>query len=306
MRVTWEGIIPARAGFTSPHCAWTRCSTDHPRSRGVYAKGQFDGSSKLGSSPLARGLQARLGDDAHRLRIIPARAGFTPRRFRPAPRRGDHPRSRGVYPSAVEATTARAGSSPLARGLREGLLAGVSEGGIIPARAGFTWTPKIDQVIAADHPRSRGVYTGSPLRSTPRSGSSPLARGLRERAAEVAELGGIIPARAGFTRGRRSTPSTPADHPRSRGVYGLTQEQIMEVRGSSPLARGLHRHLGITHYGGRIIPARAGFTPPSGDHPLRGSDHPRSRGVYTAPTARGGSGSGSSPLARGLRGRPAR
>ena len=49
-----------------------------------------------------------------------------------------------------------------------------------------------------------------------------------------------------------------------------------------------------------IIPARAGFTLAGSDPGDRPEDHPRSRGVYTAPRSRGGSGPGSSPLARGL------
>ena len=52
--------------------------------------------------------------------------------------REDHPRSRGVYP----------------------LTAGYSEsyGGIIPARAGFTYPLFGAGRARPDHPRSRGVY----------------------------------------------------------------------------------------------------------------------------------------------------
>ena len=71
--------------------------------------------------------------------------------------------------------------------------------------------------------------------------------------------------------------------------------------GSSPLARGLHDDADPLGDRGRIIPARAGFTPPWGrrGHGLR--DHPRSRGVYGRRRPSGLSGPGSSPLARGLR-----
>ena len=49
-------IIPARAGFTAPGPAtWSRL-TDHPRSRGVYARTCTVFPQMLGSSPLARGL----------------------------------------------------------------------------------------------------------------------------------------------------------------------------------------------------------------------------------------------------------
>ena len=51
----------------------------------------------------------------------------------------------------------------------------------------------------ADHPRSRGVYSIRVIRITEHMGSSPLARGLRVLAETGAPVGGIIPARAGFT-----------------------------------------------------------------------------------------------------------
>ena len=73
-------IIPARAGFTAARRAGPRPAGDHPRSRGVYfpsAARRLDGS---GSSPLARGLQLLIGRCPPGVRIIPARAGFTPRR----------------------------------------------------------------------------------------------------------------------------------------------------------------------------------------------------------------------------------
>ena len=50
----------------------------------------------------------------------------------------------------------------------------------------------------------------------------------------------------------------------------------------------------------RIIPARAGFTRGSMRPSGPGPDHPRSRGVYRAPTCGPRCGPGSSPLARGL------
>ena len=50
-----------------------------------------------------------------------------------------------------------------------------------------------------DHPRSRGVYATPELIAEVMEGSSPLARGLRLNESRVLGLGGIIPARAGFT-----------------------------------------------------------------------------------------------------------
>ena len=91
-----------------------------------------------GSSPLARGLHVIQTLEREPRRIIPARAGFTgpPGRARKA--RRDHPRSRGVYVFPNAKTAAEEGSSPLARGLPGGAAGECSQGGIIPARAGFT------------------------------------------------------------------------------------------------------------------------------------------------------------------------
>ena len=113
---------------------------------------------------------------------------------------------------------------------------------------------------------------------------------------------GIIPARAGFTSRPRSCSRRSPDHPRSRGVYGMSDTAYHADTGSSPLARGLPGRGGGAAPGDRIIPARAGFTlgrmgPDHGDR-----DHPRSRGVYSRRAARVVPEVGSSPLARGLRG----
>ena len=90
-------IIPARAGFTlvARHREVNR--KDHPRSRGVYKHRSFLCPSRVGSSPLARGLlQPHYSAPTH-WRIIPARAGFTHISTIWLSTAPDHPRSRGVY-----------------------------------------------------------------------------------------------------------------------------------------------------------------------------------------------------------------
>ena len=119
---------------------------------------------------------------------------------------------------------------------------------------------------------------------------------------DVEQSHGIIPARAGFTppTGRPSSGTT--DHPRSRGVYNISDDYPAGEGGSSPLARGLLGGSWIGISPARIIPARAGFTA-SGRLRWRATgDHPRSRGVYTSRRPSSASRRGSSPLARGLPG----
>ena len=131
-------------------------------------------------------------------------------------------------------------------------------------------------------------------------GSSPLARGL-PRPHPLRRVGArIIPARAGFTRSRRRPHAPSTDHPRSRGVYGRFRAGREGFPGSSPLARGLPPTSGAPSPTPRIIPARAGFTPPLLRDAPHGADHPRSRGVYRLWFLWTSSSKGSSPLARGL------
>ena len=74
---------------------------------------------------------------------------------------------------------AKAGSSPLARGLREVAGGDDARGRIIPARAGFTRISHRTRSSTPDHPRSRGVYLLKTFVVIVTLGSSPLARGLR-------------------------------------------------------------------------------------------------------------------------------
>ena len=131
-------------------------------------------------------------------------------------------------------------------------------------------------------------------------GSSPLARGLRFPESLTLTRGGIIPARAGFTRPWRRCRSCWPDHPRSRGVYPFLSPYAYPSDGSSPLARGLPAPTPVTQVFARIIPARAGFTWPKHRPSTAHSDHPRSRGVYCLTLGGLAAGPGSSPLARGL------
>ena len=173
----------------------------------------------MGSSPLARGLLL-IGDAlAGMAGIIPARAGFTGIKPRCAPRRPDHPRSRGVYPTKIIGGAPFIGSSPLARGLPSRAPTERRRWRIIPARAGFTpnWAPRT--CLPPDHPRSRGVYADARRPAGGDPGSSPLARGLPHRDTSEVRSAGIIPARAGFTIHIALLIAGPGDHPRSRGVY---------------------------------------------------------------------------------------
>ena len=195
-----SGAIPARAGFTGADRLRRGRDPDHPRSRGVYVSRRRAAADTAGSSPLARGLLRRQEDLGPPGRIIPARAGFTAVDVIGAGAARDHPRSRGVYLISPSPLQPGRGSSPLARGLPDLPITTTARTGIIPARAGFTlWGLQYSRGLR-DHPRSRGVYPPSGASAAPPPGSSPLARGLRDRGRLGGRRDRIIPARAGFTR----------------------------------------------------------------------------------------------------------
>ena len=273
-------IIPARAGFTGPRHHRIRPRRDHPRSRGVYTGPRTERSGRRW--------------------IIPARAGFTTSTCATPATEADHPRSRGVYAHSLRHGCQPRGSSPLARGLREGRPCAVLGFRIIPARAGFTLKSRETPSWRPDHPRSRGVYFDTIRAKWTVCGSSPLARGLHDLLTQFGEPGGIIPARAGFTDRVCDRRVRSRDHPRSRGVYLPRSSAAMMYPGSSPLARGLQVGGGGEPVGERIIPARAGFTLRGAGGERDHQDHPRSRGVYHRASPPTASACGSSPLARGL------
>ena len=256
--------------------------------------------ASTGSSPLARGLRSWRPFLVFLSGIIPARAGFTDPLPRAARRPSGHPRSRGVYPRGRTAASSSSGSSPLARGLRGRGVPDRLQAGIIPARAGFTSAQRQSSQHGKDHPRSRGVYTGTVVAEGDGSGSSPLARGLRLHVQNLGEDARIIPARAGFTS--RTATRKPSERiiP-ARAGFTTVNHQRARVRGDHPRSRGVYAPhcLGRMHLLG-IIPARAGFTSSTGAPSRRAADHPRSRGVYRQGRHRARDGGGSSPLARGL------
>ena len=298
-----EGIIPARAGFTGSACTPSLGAGDHPRARGVYWSPPGQPAATPGSSPLARGLREGLCPVGVGQRIIPARAGFTRRSACPPARTGDHPRSRGVYPSEAPSDPGRPGSSPLARGLQGPRGDRRVHRRIIPARAGFTPAARPCGRGPADHPRSRGVYQNEEVDRWVKTGSSPLARGLPHQAGGRRTPARIIPARAGFTVAGALAVGRDADHPRSRGVYRVDHVPDESFAGSSPLARGLLFRSRTHVWPPRIIPARAGFTTQLSEPVTLSTDHPRSRGVYSISPGTTSASTGSSPLARGLHAR---
>ena len=151
----------------------------------------------------------------------------------------DHPRLRGEHILVESGDVRSMGSSPLARGtLAVDSIKELAER-IIPACAGNTTRKRTSTRPTQDHPRLRGEHDGSRYRRLKGPGSSPLARGTRDRqGVRVAFPGssplargtqplnadedrplGIIPACAGNTRCIYCIQRRSWDHPRLRGEH---------------------------------------------------------------------------------------
>ena len=233
-----ERLIPARAGNTESLEASSASHEAHPRSHGEHSSGLSSSGCSGGSSPLARGTRILLVTLLRYRRLIPARAGNTvvllsARIVLPA-----HPRSRGEHIMVDASVSHRRGSSPLARGtLRESVKHRARER-LIPARAGNTRPGVTREPSCPAHPRSRGEHWWMLWLWWSRSGSSPLARGTRQRQSHVPGHVRLIPARAGNTYFPPFRARAGTAHPRSRGEHSLVIMCQPAMFGSSPLARG--------------------------------------------------------------------
>ena len=191
------------------------------------------------------------------------------------------------------------GSSPLTRGKL--LTGGGSNGksGLIPAHAGKTDCADLEGRITRAHPRSRGENICSPCMPRALSGSSPLTRGKRQRAALDSHRERLIPAHAGKTDSGRIQPRVFEAHPRSRGENTVGVEDTCLTTGSSPLTRGKPLRNRERRDQRRLIPAHAGKTHLHGSPCAGYRAHPRSRGENSAGSRTKSSRRGSSPLTRG-------
>ena len=134
-------------------------------------------------------------------------------------------------------------------------------------------------------------------------GLIPARAGTTRRPNRKYFFRGLIPARAGTTIFRPSAILGSRAHPRSRGDHVDNLPLIVVMPGSSPLARGPHGVSFPAPKGAGLIPARAGTTSWWPRRSLRRRAHPRSRGDHTTKKRTPQRNAGSSPLARGPRGR---
>ncbi len=149
----------------------------------------------------------------------------------------------------------------------------------IPAGAGNSWSSPAAWPSTSVHPRGRGEQA--------------VADDLQLEAVR------FIPAGAGNSMSHPAGVLTPAVHPRGRGEQMSKVFHVLQVRGSSPRARGTVTSFDPERIGNRFIPAGAGNRISHWVGRFRFSVHPRGRGEQPVPLSSTSIPAGSSPRARG-------
>ena len=175
---------------------------------------------------------------------------------------------------------------------------------IIPAYAGSTAILRPVPGRRQDHPRIRGEHRIVCLNRWVATGSSPHTRGARGVGQGRQDGLGIIPAYAGSTTRAWPSGRSPRDHPRIRGEHFICRIRLPSFPGSSPHTRGAPTPWSGPASRGRIIPAYAGSTPPTGSTWTPTRDHPRIRGEHHRRGRHPRRPRGSSPHTRGARQAP--
>ena len=152
------------------------------------------------------------------------------------------------------------GSPPHTRGIRVIKELRPTWVGITPAHAGNTCCSALPLAQGWDHPRTRGEYIDMYKVALEVVGSPPHTRGILVAQRYRWRRDGITPAHAGNTSSICKRPSTPWDHPRTRGEYCVNAIVEIIKAGSPPHTRGI-----------RTAPRRSDRS---------NTDHPRTRGEY--------------------------
>ena len=169
----------------------------HPRAGGENSQAEESLRPRTGSSPHGRGKPTRWRGRLTSPGLIPAWAGKTDRRSRPAWAARTHPRMGGENGAASSCQAPRHGSSPHGRGKRT-------------ARARAS-------IAIRAHPRAGGENDESRPAKFSGHGSSPRGREKLRPPGHPGCVGRLIPARAGKTAAHVGMSTPHPAHPRAGG-----------------------------------------------------------------------------------------
>ena len=196
----------------------------------------------------------------HPDRVIPARAGNTPRRLATGRSPSTvHPRTGGEHLGVTPASEYITGSSPHGRGTHDRMVMREADQRFIPARAGNTRLPACQGGKHPVHPRTGGEHR-SYVPPFPVSDVHPRTGGEHLSPIALGKFRPFIPARAGNTRATSTPASRTSVHPRTGGEHYFATDLAFARAGSSPHGRGTLNRADVMLNIQRFIPARAGNT----------------------------------------------
>ncbi len=235
--------------------------TVHPRGCGEHVAPVAMPSNFVGSSPRVRGTLGHVLKCAFVPRFIPAGAGNTPSRSRPATPLTVHPRGCGEHNQRRALIKMSDGSSPRVRGTPTNRAVGQGNERFIPAGAGNTAGSPLEPRRAAVHPRGCGEHVDSISMRILTGRFIPAGAGntMRSSASRAASIGSS-PRVRGTRRLSRSTPAARAVHPRGCGEHHNVLDFDLRFIGSSPRVRGTQPSSLRSRARIRFIPAGAGNT----------------------------------------------
>ncbi len=152
------------------------------------------------------------------------------------------------------------------------------------------------------HPRVCGEHPDGAVVTFDVDGSSPRMRGTPASWRAEGEVGGLIPAYAGNTGGRRRRRRSGPAHPRVCGEHLRNVVMVVHAVGSSPRMRGTLQDQPKRRAQPGLIPAYAGNTGRSPPCAWGHLAHPRVCGEHTPDDAKYTPIRGSSPRMRGTLG----
>ena len=294
-------FIPACAGNAGKTTPKSCRRSVHPRVRGERSDPkQFD-RVRSGSSPRARGTPQSRGLALFWARFIPACAGNAYPESSSPLCLTVHPRVRGERRFSPRPAARFDGSSPRARGTLAHFIRSEILARFIPACAGNANYKSSRACLGTVHPRVRGERKWRTEAREDYDGSSPRARGTRFPGHTQRAPSRFIPACAGNARAQSGSGDRAPVHPRVRGERAQVVDQIIQLVGSSPRARGTRALTLCVMNAKRFIPACAGNARSARAWCRRRAVHPRVRGERLDPLDRAVEIAGSSPRARGTR-----
>ncbi len=218
--------------------------------------------------------------------LLPAPAGMVPPAARTPRPRPTAPRTRRDGPSCEEVEAGPEGCSPHPRGWSRPVPRGAGRARLLPAPAGMVPRRSATACTPGPAPRTRGDGPVTVSYPHARLSCSPHPLGWSHHVHRHPDQPGLLPAPAGMVPAHRTSRTSTATAPCTRGD-GPPDEALRRVLTScSPHPRGWSRPCGWSLCPSGLLPAPAGMVPSPSPPWSRRPTAPRTRGEGPTPVRR--------------------